>query len=496
MHGDGLYEVVLLKGNPMKRIVTLLAVSLFVAGIGFAQTDTTKHGGFSEKNAVTGFAAINGALYEVVYGIGVLPIVGGSPLPDQPPDSENVIISFIPYSYGSDSGFMAGIDALPGDSLGRGGTVGGVWEYSFINGWKKIGRPLGTKANGLPSHSVVAMAWDGLWAYAAMPGNDLKSQSPAPGGVYLASPTVSGWSPCYNGPVMNDSSFVTSFFVDGTTVYAGLLSHHMQNMGLGFGKDKGFGPGGIVRSTDRGLTWVDISPADTASRDVKSIIKVGSSLYISTLFNGVLRSTDDGTIWTPIPFSDITNPVMCFATDGTTLYAGTSWNNPIVSNAQGGVFQLQGTTWSKLSVPLPDSTGVSALYVFGTNLYIGTGMLFGMPSKESGYFVVPLSSSGVGASANDPLTFKLDQNYPNPFNPATLIRYTIAGSRENGVGSTEVRLVVYDILGREVAVLVNEKKAAGSYSVKFDASGLASGVYFYRLQAGNFAETKKLLLIR
>ena len=100
------------------------------------------------------------------------------------------------------------------------------------------------------------------------------------------------------------------------------------------------------------------------------------------------------------------------------------------------------------------------------------------------------------AGSDRPLRFELKQNYPNPFNPATVIRYTIAGSRENGVGSMEVKLVVYDLLGREVAVLVNERKAPGSYSVRFDASGLASGVYFYRLSTNNFVQTRRLVLLR
>jgi hypothetical protein len=95
-----------------------------------------------------------------------------------------------------------------------------------------------------------------------------------------------------------------------------------------------------------------------------------------------------------------------------------------------------------------------------------------------------------------PTSARLDQNYPNPFNPSTTIAYSIPGSRESGVGSMETKLVVYDILGREVAVLVNEKKAPGSYEVKFDATALSSGVYFYCLQAGKFMETKKLVVLR
>jgi endo-1,4-beta-xylanase len=94
-----------------------------------------------------------------------------------------------------------------------------------------------------------------------------------------------------------------------------------------------------------------------------------------------------------------------------------------------------------------------------------------------------------------PPAFALYQNYPNPFNPATVIRYAIRGARGWGLGTSYVRLVVFDLLGREVAVLVNELKQPGTYTVTWDAGGVASGVYFYRLQAGSFVDVKEMLLV-
>ncbi len=96
---------------------------------------------------------------------------------------------------------------------------------------------------------------------------------------------------------------------------------------------------------------------------------------------------------------------------------------------------------------------------------------------------------GIKDESTLPNSFKLFQNYPNPFNPQTSIKYEVSSI-------TNVRLTIYDILGREIETLVNEEKLPGSYEVKFNASHLPSGTYFYRFSAGNYTETKKMLLIK
>jgi hypothetical protein len=88
-----------------------------------------------------------------------------------------------------------------------------------------------------------------------------------------------------------------------------------------------------------------------------------------------------------------------------------------------------------------------------------------------------------------PNYYSLNQNYPNPFNPTTTISFTLPRAED-------VKLVVYDILGREVATLVNEFKQAGIYDVPFNASSLSSGVYFYRIETKSFTQTKKMLLVK
>jgi parallel beta-helix repeat protein len=97
---------------------------------------------------------------------------------------------------------------------------------------------------------------------------------------------------------------------------------------------------------------------------------------------------------------------------------------------------------------------------------------------------------------NLPIKFSLEQNYPNPFNPITTIKYSIPAMISNGEGNLNVTLKVYDVLGNEIATLVNEVKPSGSYEVSFDASQISSGVYYYRINTGNIIETKKMVLLK
>jgi hypothetical protein len=89
----------------------------------------------------------------------------------------------------------------------------------------------------------------------------------------------------------------------------------------------------------------------------------------------------------------------------------------------------------------------------------------------------------------NPKAFDLIQNYPNPFNPSTKIQYQVSNS-------SRVSLKIYDLIGNEVATLVDEYKPAGNYEIEFSALSLTSGIYFYKLQSGNFVETKKMILLR
>lgn len=115
------------------------------------------------------------------------------------------------------------------------------------------------------------------------------------------------------------------------------------------------------------------------------------------------------------------------------------------------------------------------------------------PSVAGGYVLIDDLSFGAPTSVDEdksiPQDFVLEQNYPNPFNPGTMISW------QSPVSSHQT-LKVYDLLGNEVAVLVDEYRPAGRYKVEFDAAHLSSGIYFYQLSAGTYLETKKMIILK
>jgi hypothetical protein len=134
-------------------------------------------------------------------------------------------------------------------------------------------------------------------------------------------------------------------------------------------------------------------------------------------------------------------------------------------------------------VIIGDESSSSTSKRFDTKENIDIGV---RPHLAVTYQPVP---AGVEQQSSSPVSFALLQNYPNPFNPATVVRYQLP------LAAT-VRLAVYNLLGSEVAVLVNEKKEPGNYTVTWDASGMASGVYLYRIQSNNFVQTRRMVLMK
>ena len=132
----------------------------------------------------------------------------------------------------------------------------------------------------------------------------------------------------------------------------------------------------------------------------------------------------------------------------------------------------------------PYGSDVQALAVDGTYLYAGT--------RGTSVWRRPLSdivTSVESFSSEPPSTFSLEQNYPNPFNPTTTVEFDLPHSEF-------VTLTIYNILGEEVTTLVSERLTAGKYKYDWDAGSLASGIYLYRIEAGDYVEVKKMVLIK
>ncbi len=182
------------------------------------------------------------------------------------------------------------------------------------------------------------------------------------------------------------------------------------------------------------------------------------------------------------------------SSDGNTAIVG----GPYDYNMGGAawVFTRSGGVWSQLG-KLVGTGAVGAQSAQGWSVSLsgdGNTAIVGGPHDNvfgvGAAWVFARNAADVAEQATRmPLRFALGQNYPNPFNPCTTIKYELPKS-------SMVRLSVYDILGREVSVLVNDRREGSVHEVKFDGSNLGSGVYFYRLQAGDYVVTKRLLLLK
>jgi len=207
------------------------------------------------------------------------------------------------------------------------------------------------------------------------------------------------------------------------------------------------GVNSIAKTTNSGDNWVVQSPNLNVYFMSVSFININTGMVVGD-YGTILRTSNGGENWLNIsrPEFDYLGKIQMFNSD-TVFCAGwvhdTTYRSLVLKSYSGGM------TW--------------------INNY----------SKEY------------------PVSFNLSQNYPNPFNPVTKINFDVAsGFRLGAYGNDRVVLKVYDILGKEIQTLINEKLNPGTYEVTFDGSNFASGVYFYQLRNGDFIDTKKLVLLK
>ncbi|MBI5470748.1 MAG: T9SS type A sorting domain-containing protein [Ignavibacteriae bacterium] len=313
--------------------------------------------------------------------------------------------------------------------------------------------------NGLTNTNVMALAVSGTNLFVATMG-----------GVFRSTDNGANWT---LGSTDLTGTSVPSLAISGSNVFAGTDGR------------------GVFLSTNNGVNWAAAnngfpSPATTT---VHSLLASAENVFAG-YHRGVVLSTNNASTWaaTNTGFPNATINVMSLVASGGNLFAATSGS---------GVFRStnNGASWATFNTGLLNTT-VMSLAVVGTELFAGT---FG-----SGVWRQAIPTGVKEVSGTNPETFSLEQNYPNPFNPSTRIKFRIGdvgGQRPTlsvaeGSEVSRVMLKVYDVLGREVATLVDEELEAGSYEVNFDARDLASGVYFYRMTVHGFADTRRLLLLR
>jgi len=271
------------------------------------------------------------------------------------------------------------------------------------------------------------------------------------------------WTSSNNGANWIERSFtylanrVISLAVNGNNVFAGTSIY------------------GIFKSTDNGTTWAQTL---LNNQRVYSLAVNGNNVFAGTSSNGVYRSTDNGTTWTQTSLNN--QLVYSLVVSGNNIFAGTDQNGVYLSTDNG-------FNWNQRNEGLSLSP-INALYIFNNYILAGTG--------GSGVYRRSLSELiGINPISSEiPNVFALYQNYPNPFNPVTKIKFALPPSPQGeGPG---VRVTIYDILGKEVTTLVNEQLKSSTYEVEWDATNYPSGAYYYKLVAGSFVETKKMVLLR
>jgi photosystem II stability/assembly factor-like uncharacterized protein len=234
--------------------------------------------------------------------------------------------------------------------------------------------------------------------------------------------------------------------------------------------------GGILKTTNGGINWnLQFTSNNSA---VKNLYFVNENIgYAVGEFSGILKTTNGGVNWyfANNGLSGITS--MQFFDVNRGWFVGYSGNLGVIAKTTNGGINYE---------ILPTRTNYILYCIRFADA--NTGWIAG----ENGVILKTTNGGNVfikTVSSEIPNNFNLSQNYPNPFNPTTSIKYQVESSKH-------IKLVVYDILGKEIATLVNEKQSPGVYEVSWNASAFPSGIYFYKLTAGDFSETKKMLMIK
>jgi hypothetical protein len=231
---------------------------------------------------------------------------------------------------------------------------------------------------------------------------------------------------------------------------------------------------GIYYTTNSGINWVLTYPGYLTAYEIKLI----NGILFAATYDGIWNSTNNGANWNQLS----TGSFKALESFNQHIFSGSSNNGFYVSTNNG-------LNWTQRNEGLIN-TSINSLAIAGNYIFAAT--------NGDGIWKRPLTDI-VGISQTGfeiPSTYSLQQNYPNPFNPVTKIRFSIPAVDSRLRGNDRVLLKVFNNLGKEVQTLVNQNLQPGTYQVSFNAEGLSSGVYFYRIETSNFTSTKKCVLIK
>ncbi len=248
-----------------------------------------------------------------------------------------------------------------------------------------------------------------------------------------------------------------------------------------------FGGSGIYITNDDGLNWEDFSDGLTFINSIDKLIAFDNKIFAAT--SAGLWQRDIFQV--PVEFTS-------FSATVSGINVNLNWTTATEINNKGFEIQRsevknQKSDWKKIGFIAGFGTTTEPKAYSFTDNKVSAGT-YSYRLKQTDFDGSFGFSSIVNVKVDIPNEFHLSQNFPNPFNPVTIINYMISDQARND--KLRVTLKVYNALGEEAATLVNEEKPAGRYSVKFDGSKLSSGIYYYRITAGSFAETRKMILMK
>ncbi len=372
------------------------------------------------------------------------------------------------------------------DSLIIASTPSGVQKYNrFTNKWKNLGL-----------HNVEAVAiTPGNFIYAATRDEGLYKSTDIGEHWTLTNLTIDTLMPVYNVLSVNDDTlFVSTFYNLRRSIDGGLnwdvlsVKTGEWERGLFFFNNNlwltgiSFGFSILYKSTNFGTSFDSLYTGFSAFDSNNRIYTTNNDYAIlargSDYLKGIIRSTDNGLTWEQMLFNK--RAVTVYVDDDGLVITGSlvetiSDTNKIYLSTD------YGDTWSDITQPTK-----FGIYITDIKQDLMNKFFFG--TSGEGLFEVDIITD-VEEEPPGIYNYYLFQNYPNPFNPVTHIRYSIPQS-------SRVTLKVYDILGKQVAKLVDKYQNAGEYDVIFSAGELSSGIYFYRLQAGSYTDVKKMLFLK